>query len=224
MESIRVIIADDHPIFRYGLRALLLTEPLIEVVGEARTGKESIELAALLDPEVILMDLSMPGDINGIEATRRILTDQPHIKILIVTMSEDDDSVFAAMQAGARGYLLKGTQVEETIQAIQIVHQGEAMLSPSIARRVMQFFGSTSPATSRAQQKTEVLPELSPREREVLRLIAGGYTNQRIAEDLVLSPHTVRHHISSIFSKLAVASRNEAIIRAREAGLMKDEQ
>jgi DNA-binding NarL/FixJ family response regulator len=218
MSRIRVLIADDHPVFRYGLRALLQTEAsTIEVVGEAATGEEAVALAIQLNAEVILMDVNMPG-LNGIEATRRILAATPHVGILMLTMFDDDESVFAAIRLGARGYLLKGTEGEETIQAIKAVSQGEAIFSPTIAQRLMGYF-----ATPRKNpQAAPLFPELTEREREVLTLLAQGYTNPAIAERLVLSPKTVRNHVSTIFSKLQVAGRAEAIIRARDAGLTKD--
>jgi DNA-binding NarL/FixJ family response regulator len=207
------LIADDHPVFRYGLRALLSAEPTTEVVGEATTGEEAIEKALSLQPDVILMDLNMPG-VNGIEATRRILAETPHVSILVLTMFDDDDSVFAAMRAGARGYLLKGAEGEETVRAISVVNSGEAIFSPSIARRLMQYFGASRPTAL-----PQLFPDLTEREREILTFIAQGYTNPAIAEKLVLSPKTVRNHVSNIFSKLQVAGRAEAIIRARDAGL-----
>ncbi len=213
MDRIRILIADDHPVFRYGLRALLQAEPETEVVGEAKSGDEVIALAASLQPDVILMDLNMPG-INGIEATRRILATNPHMNILVLTMFDDDDSVFAAMRAGARGYLLKGAAGDETVRAIRVVSSGEAIFSPSIARRLMQYFGAPRPTAP-----PQAFPELTEREREILTLIAQGYTNTAIADQLVLSPKTVRNHVSNIFSKLQVADRAEAIIRARDAGL-----
>ena len=213
MDPIRILIADDHPVFRFGLRALLNAEPSTEVVGEATSGDEAIALAASLLPDVIVMDLNMPG-VNGIEASRRILAATPHIGILVVTMFEDDDSVFAAMRAGARGYLLKGAEGDETVRAIHAISWGEAIFSPAIARRLMQYFGAPPPAAP-----AQVFPELTDREREVLNLIAQGYTNSAIAEHLVLSPKTVRNHVSNIFSKLQVAGRGEAIVRARDAGM-----
>ncbi len=212
-ERIRILIADDHPVFRFGLRALLAAEPATEVVGEATTGDEAIRLAAELLPDIVLMDLNMPST-NGIDATRRLLAAMPHINVLVLTMSDDDDSVFAAMQAGARGYLLKGVQGEEMIRAIRAVNSGEAIFSPAIARRLMQYFGAPQPP-----EPSPIFPELTKREREILVLITQGYTNATIAEKLVLSPKTVRNHVSSIFSKLQVAGRAEAIIRARNAGL-----
>jgi DNA-binding NarL/FixJ family response regulator len=213
MELIRVLIADDHPHFRDGLRALLLSAPDLEVVGEAGDGEEAISLAVELQPDVILMDLNMPG-VEGIEATRRILRTSPHIAILVVSMFEDDDSVFAALQAGARGYLLKGALKAEILRSIRAVSSGEAIFGPSIAKRLMQYFASSRPSAP-----PDALPELTDREREILTLIAQHETNPEIARRLYLSPKTVRNHVSNIFTKLQVADRAQAIIRAREAGL-----
>jgi DNA-binding NarL/FixJ family response regulator len=210
---IRVLIADDHPVFRFGLRTLLKADPAMEVVGEAMNGEDAITQAASLHPDVILMDLNMP-EMNGIEAIRRILANHPQVHILVLTMFDDDDSVFAAMRAGARGYLLKGAEGGETLQAIHIVSSGEAIFSPAIAQRLMQYFGAPRPPSP-----SQSFPDLTEREREVLALIAQGYTNQAIAEQLVISPKTVRNHISSIFSKLQVTSRLEAILRAKDAGM-----
>lgn len=213
MESIRVLIADDHPVFRDGLRVLLDSLPDAQVVGEAASGEEAVRLAASLQPDVILMDLQMPG-INGIEATRRILHTSPHIGVLVVTMFEDEDSVFAAMRAGARGYLLKGAGQKEILLAIRSVADGGAMFGPSIARRLINYFAAPSPA-----MPPQVFPELTDREREVLTMIAQGQNNNWIADRLGLSQKTVRNHVSNIFSKLQVADRAQAIVRAREGGL-----
>src|SRR5574341_2421923 len=220
MDIIRVLIADDHPPLREGLRALLQSAPDLEGVGEAATGEEAITLSALLQPDVILMDIKMPG-VNGIEATRRILHTSPHISILMLTMFEDDDSVFAALRAGARGYLLKGALKAEILRAIRGVSSGEAIFGPAIAKRLMQYFAGLPSAAGLppAAQPPQVFPELTEREHEILGLIAQHHTNPEIAERLGLSPKTVRNHVSNIFTKLQVADRAQAIIRAREAGL-----
>ena len=213
MEHLRVLIADDHPVFRDGLRTLLASVPETEVVGEVSTGDEAIVQAAALQPDVILMDLHMPG-LNGIEASRAILRASPHIGILVLTMFEDDDSVFAAMLAGARGYLLKGADQIEIVRALTAVSHGEAIFSPSIAGRLTHYFSMLRNASL-----PQAFPELTEREREILTLIAQGCNNTGIASRLVLSPKTVRNHVSNIFNKLQVADRAQAIIRAREAGL-----
>lgn len=211
--TLSILIADDHPVFRNGLRGLLNAMPDMEVVGDATTGDDAVARAMELQPDLILMDIKMPGT-NGIEASRRILQNSPHIGILILTMFEDDNSVFAAMRAGARGYVLKDTNEEEIVRAIRVVGKGEAIFSPAIARRLMEFFASPAPTRSPL-----MFPELSEREHEILGLIAQGCKNLEIAQRLVLSPKTIRNHVSNIFSKLQVADRAEAIIRARDAGL-----
>lgn len=195
------------------MRALFATVPDIEVVGEAETGAEVIAKAVDLQPDVILMDIQMPG-INGIQATRQIVNTNPHIGVIVVTMYKDDDSVFAAMRAGARGYILKGADQEEMLRAIRAVAEGEALFGPDIAARLMTFF--TSSQTSLA---TQAFPELTAREHEVLDLIAKGLNNQAIATRLSISEKTVRNHISNIFNKLQVVDRAQAIVRAREAGM-----
>lgn len=218
MDSIRVLIADDHTLFREGVSALLAAVPDVEVIGQAADGEEVIAQAASFLPDVILMDIQMPG-VNGIEATRRILRTSPHIGIIVVTMLEDDDSVFAAMRAGARGYVLKGADKAEMLRAIRAVARGEALFGPAIARRLTAFFAGLN--TTSLAAAPQVFPELTEREREVLNLIAQGLNNAEIAERLTLSSKTVSNHISNIFSKLQVADRAQAIIRAREAGLGK---
>ncbi len=212
MDKIQILIVDDHPFFRFGLRARLSTEQDLSVVGEATTGEEAMLLTDTLHPNVVLMDLNMPG-INGIEATSQIVAAHPEVAVLVLTMF-DDDSVFAAIQAGARGYLLKGVDEEETLRAIRSVANGEAIFSPNIARRLMQYFAAPPMASG-----TTLFPELTNREREILELMAKGYTNTAIAERLTLSAHTVRNYVSTIFSKLQAADRAEVIKRARQAGL-----
>ncbi len=212
-DPIRILIADDHTLFRNGLRALFESLPDTELVGEAATGVEAITRAEKLQPDVVLMDIQMPG-INGIEATRQIVHTSPHIGIIVVTMFEDDDSVFAAMRAGARGYVLKGADQEEMLRAIRAVARGEALFGPAIANRLMNFFMGP-----KAAALEPIFPDLTEREREVLDLLAQGMNNQDIAGRLVISVKTVRNHVSNIFSKLHVVDRAEAIIRAREAGM-----
>jgi DNA-binding NarL/FixJ family response regulator len=215
-DLLRVLVADDHPFFRDGLRVMLEATPDTELVGEAADGVEAVNLAHTLRPDVILMDLRMPG-LGGIEATRKILGESPQAGILVVTMIEDDDSVFAAMRAGARGYLLKGADKDEMLLAIRAVGRGEAIFGPGIARRLVQYFASHAAVPKQASRV--VFPELTDREREILDLIAAGRNNQEIAGQLFLSLKTVRNYVSSIFTKLQVGDRSQAVIRAREAGL-----
>ena len=213
MEIIRLLLADDHTFYRQGVRAMLVGVPEMEVIGEAATGDEALALAAALQPEVILMDLKMPGT-NGIEATRRILHTSPHVGVLVVTMFEDDDSVFAAMRAGARGYVLKDVEQDELVRAVKAIARGEAIFSPAIAQRLIHYFAAL-PLTASAL----AFPDLTSRERDILHLIAQGESNAAIAKRLVLSLKTVQNHVSNIFSKLQVADRAQAIIRARDAGM-----
>ena len=220
MAKTRILIADDHTLFREGVRALLNSAPDVEVVGEAANGEEVIARAAALQSDVILMDIHMPG-VNGIEATRRILRASPHMGIIVITMLEDDDSVFAAMRAGARGYILKGADKAEMLRAIRAVTLGEALFGPAIAQRLMNFFHDLGAAARPAPPPA--FPELTDREREVLNLIAQGYNNTAIAERLTISPKTVSNYISNIFNQLQVADRAQAIVRARQAGLGRDE-
>ncbi len=218
MNPLRVLIADDHPLFRSGLRALLGAVPDMAVAGEATTGEDAVALAAELQPDVIVMDIQMPG-ISGIEATRRILDDNPRIGVLVVTMFEDDYSVFAAMRAGAKGYVLKDAEEEDMLHAIRAASKGETIFSPAVARRVIDFFTGARSEEGARSVPARAFPELTDREREVLDLIAQGLSNPDIVARLYLSPKTVRNHVSSIFAKLQVADRAQAIVRAREAGL-----
>jgi DNA-binding NarL/FixJ family response regulator len=210
---LRVLLADDHPVFRKGLRALLTSLPEATVVGEAADGEQAVRLAAQHEPDIVVMDINMPG-VNGVEATRRIIAAHPGTAVLVLTMFDDDDSVFAAMRAGARGYLVKGSDTDDVVRAITAVGNGEAIFGPSIARRILTFL--TRPLSAYDEH---LFPELSAREREVLDLIAAGATNTDIAKRLFLSPKTIRNHVSSIFTKLRVADRAQAIVRARAAGL-----
>lgn len=216
MTPTRIIIADDHPTFRHGLRALFDSLPAFDVVGEAADGATAIDVTAELAPDVVVMDLNMPG-VNGVEATRRILAANPNVAVLVVTMLEEDESVFAAMRAGARGYVVKGADTDDVLRAIESVARGDAVFGPAVAGRVLSYL--TRPLSAR---DPVLFPELSDREREVLELIARGSSNNDIARTLVVSPKTVRNHVSNIFTKLQVADRAEAIVRARRAGLGTD--
>jgi len=218
MEKIHILIADDHALFREGLRALFGALPDIEVIGEAQDGEAAIMQVNALQPDVVLMDINMPG-LNGVEATRRILSTHPNLGIIMVTMLEDDASVFAAMRAGARGYVLKGAHHGEILQAIRAIATGQAVFGPAIATRMMNFFQGLNQPAPKTGNVVQAFPELTEREREVLVLIAQGVSNKEIAEQLVISMKTVSNHITNIFGKLQVADRAQAIIRARDAGL-----
>lgn len=209
--TIRVVVADDHPTFRAGLRLMLGAAPDIELVGEAEDGTQVVELAQALAPDVVVMDLRMPG-LDGIEATRRLLATQPELGVVVLTMFEDDESVFAAMRAGARGYLLKGAEQDEILRGIRAIAAGEAIFGPSIARRVVEHF-ATGVGSAKA-----TFPTLTDRERGVLELIAAGKGNAVIAHELCLTLKTVRNHVSNIFAKLQVPDRAAAIVKARDAG------
>jgi DNA-binding NarL/FixJ family response regulator len=217
MDTIRLVTADDHMLFRDGLRALFALQPDLELVGEAATGEQAVALAERLQPDVVLMDIHMPGgsggpSMNGIEATRRIVGTSPHIGVIMLTMFEDDGSVFAALRGGARGYILKGATHGEMLNAIRAVAAGGAIFSPAIALRLMEYFAHAQPVSR------PLFLELTEREREILNLIAQGHSNPDIVGRLALSPKTVRNYVSNILDKLQVADRAEAIVRAREAG------
>jgi DNA-binding NarL/FixJ family response regulator len=218
---IQVLIADDHVFYREGMRALLGNSPEITVIGEASNGDEVIAQASTLNPQVILMDLKMPGT-NGIDATRRIHESNPNIGVLVITMFDDDDSVFAAMRSGARGYILKDADKDELVRAIVAVERGEAIFSPAIAQRMIQYF-TTTPGRQSTPKKPDEFDELTERELEILDLIAQGHNNMVIANKLSLSIKTVQNYVSSILTKLQVADRAQAIVRAREAGFGKGE-
>jgi DNA-binding NarL/FixJ family response regulator len=208
---VRVLVADDHPAFRAGLRLMLTGADDVVVVAEAESGSQVLAMVAEHRPDVVVMDLRMPG-LDGIEATRLLVGQDPDLGVVVLTMFEDDASVFAAMRAGARGYLLKGAEQDEILRAIRSVAAGEAIFSPAVARRVIEHFSRGSGSARAA------FPVLTEREREILDLIAAGKGNATIVHDLVLSLKTVRNHVSNIFTKLQVADRAAAIVKAREAG------
>ena len=213
MERLRIMVVDDHDDFRSGLEALIGSTPTLELVGSADNGRDAVRTALDLQPDVVLMDLQMP-QLNGIEATEQIVRSSPHIGVLVLTMMEDEDSVFAAIRAGARGYLLKGARRGEIVRSIEAVGSGEVIFGPTVAERVTTWFRAVV-----APAAPELVPELTERERHVLRLIAAGHDNAEIARELHLSVKTIRNHASNIFAKLQVAHRAQAIVMAREAGL-----
>jgi DNA-binding NarL/FixJ family response regulator len=208
-QTLRLLVADDHPLFRRGLRDALEATPGFEVLAEATDGAEAVHLATELSPDVVLMDLQMP-EINGVEATRQILKARPDIHILVLTMFDSDSSVFAAVRAGAKGYLLKGADQQDVERAIRTVAAGEAVFGTAIAARLVSYFDGN---------RMRAFPELTPREHEVLELLAEGLDNQAIAQALMLSLKTVRNNVSAIFTKLRVADRAQAMLKARESGL-----
>jgi DNA-binding NarL/FixJ family response regulator len=209
-EPVRVVIADDHPMFRDGIRLVLSVEPAVELVGEAADGMEVVDLAADLQPDVVVMDLHLPGR-NGIDATREVVATSPHIGVLVLTMFDDDDSVFRAMRAGARGFLLKGASHEELVRAVLTVADGGVIVGRRVAQRMQRYFESPPSAVT--------FPGLTAREHEVLDLVAEGRSNPEIAARLQISGKTVRNHVSNLFTKLQVADRSQAIVAARSAGL-----
>ncbi|WP_197022366.1 response regulator [Candidatus Blastococcus massiliensis] len=211
-EPLRILVVDDHPVYRDGLAVLLGSVPGLVVVGTAADGGSAVTLAVDEQPDVVVMDVQMPG-MDGIEATRRITTASPSVGVVVLTMSEDDGTVFAAVRAGARGYLLKGADQEEVVRAITTVANGGAVFGAALARRIAEFFsaGPAGPETA--------FPQLTAREREVLDLVAAGRSNAQIAAALYLSPKTVRNNVSNVLTKLQVTDRAQAIVRARDAGL-----
>ena len=210
---LRVVLADDHPVVRDGLSALLSSVPGLEVVATAATGREAVRAAVTEAPDVLVLDAQMP-DGDGLAAATEVLRAAPSVAVLMLTMYDDDDTVFAAMRAGAHGYLLKGATQEEIVRGVRAVAAGEAIFGPGVARRLMAYFARPAPVPDPA-----AFPELTEREREVLDLVARGRSNAAITAELVLAPKTVRNHVSNIFSKLQVRDRSEAIVRAREAGM-----
>ena len=211
-ESLRLMIVEDHPLYRKGLKTLLAGTPGFEVVAEAVDGMQAVELAALHRPDVVLMDLQLPEQ-GGIAATQEIVAASPETRVLVVTLFQDDDSVFAALRAGARGYILKDSDEDEIVRAVRAVAAGESLFSASVATRILAWFTNVRPVAP------EAFPGLTGREREILTLMAQGRSNAAIADQLSLSVKTVANNVSVIFSKMQVADRSEAIVRAREAGL-----
>jgi DNA-binding NarL/FixJ family response regulator len=211
MTPVRVVVADDHPLFRGGIRALITDSPETEFVGEASDGDEVIAVVDAVDPDVVVMDLRMPGR-SGIEATRAIVASHPQVAVLALTMVDEDGSVFAAMRAGARGYVLKGAGPQEILRAILVVASGEAIFGPAIAARMMRLFSPNAPSEL-------PFPDLTAREREILALMSAGSGNHVIAGRLGLTEKTVRNNVSNILTKLHVSDRAAAVARARDAGL-----
>ncbi len=210
--TIRVAVVDDHPVYREGLAALLASVDGLEVVATAGDGLAALEAVAEHKPDVIVMDVGMPV-LDGIEATRRVVADHPSTRVVVLTMSEDDSVVLTAMRAGARGYLLKGADQQEVVRAITTVDGGGAVFGAALATRIAALFSRVAAVPSLA------FPELTPREREILDLMASGRSNQQIAAALFLSPKTVRNNVSNVLAKLHALDRTDAIIRARDAGL-----
>ena len=209
---VRIVVVDDHPVFRMGMVALLATVGHFDVVGEAETVDQAVSITTSAAPDVVLMDLQL-GEGSGVEATRRIVEAQPSVGVLVVTMMDDDDSVFAAMRAGARGYLLKGAGPGDIQRAVEAVVRGEVLLGPQVAARALGYL------TGARRDGPTPFPDLTDREREILDLVAAGLDNAAVARRLTVSPKTVRNHLSNVFTKLQVADRAQAIVRAREAGL-----
>ena len=209
----RILLVDDHPLFRDGVRAALAGAEDLEVVGEAEGVAAALEAARALQPDLVLMDLNLP-DGSGIDATRALVAELPAVRVLVMTMSADDEAVLAAMRAGARGYVIKGAGRAELLHAVRTAAAGSAVFSPAVADRLGTYFSSLA-----ALPGKEAFPQLTEREREVLDLVARGHDNRRIARELFLSEKTVRNHVSNVFTKLRVATRAEAIVKARSGGL-----
>ena len=210
--ALRIVIADDHPMVRRGLRAVLEHRDSLEVVAEAGDGEAVLAAVATYQPDLVLMDIQMPK-VDGIEATRRIRERHPSVAVLVLTMFEDDDSVLSALRAGAFGYLLKGADQHEIVNAILAVANGSAVFGPAVAARILDLF------TSAPAERPSPFPELTRREHEILDRIARGETNRAIADQLYVSPKTIANNVSNIFMKLHITDRAQAVVRARDAGL-----
>jgi DNA-binding NarL/FixJ family response regulator len=213
---VRVLIADDHPMFRFGLTAAIGAAPEIDLIGEASSGAELVEMVDRVTPDVVITDLAMPGT-DGVAATRQIKARHPDVAVLVLTMHEDDEAVFGAIRAGARGYMLKGADGGDIVRAVLSVARGDAVYGTNVAQRIVDFFTGSNKAYT-----TTVFPELTDREREILSLVAAGQTNHEIAHHLVLSEKTIRNNVASIMTKLQVSSRAAAVAKARDAGLGQD--
>jgi DNA-binding NarL/FixJ family response regulator len=209
---VSVLVVDDHPVFREGFAALLASIDEVDVVGTAATGEEALARVAELRPQVVVMDVQMPV-LDGVEATRRLTAEDPEVGVVVLTMSEDDATLFEAVRAGARGYLLKGAEPDEVVRAITTVAAGGVVFGAVLAARIAQFFARPQ------QQESSPFPSLSPRELEVLDLVAAGMSNAQIAARLFLSQKTVRNHVHAVLGKLQAADRAEVIVRGRDAGL-----
>jgi DNA-binding NarL/FixJ family response regulator len=214
---VRVVLADDHPMYRYGIAAVLADVAEVDLIGQASSGVELLALVERTRPDVVLTDLRMP-DLSGIEVTRRLVAEYPELPVLVLTMHDDDESVYGAMRAGARGYLLKGADGSELVATIHTLASGGTVFGPAVARRIVGFFLQSS-----HRYREGTFPDLTRREREVLDLVAAGHRNSAIAQELGLSEKTVRNHLSALLLKLQVEDRSAAIVRAREAGLGRPE-
>jgi DNA-binding NarL/FixJ family response regulator len=210
---VRVLIADDHPMFRFGLTAAIGAAPEIHLIGEAASGAELIEMVDRTTPDVVITDLAMPG-IDGVGATREIKSRHPGVAVLVLTMHEDDEALFGAIRAGARGYLLKGADRDDIVRAVLTVARGDVVYGTNVAKRIMDFFTG-----AHQDHAVTVFPHLTGREREILTLVAAGHNNHEIARRLVLSEKTIRNHVASVLTKLQVSDRAAAVAKARDAGL-----
>ena len=215
-ERIKVLIADDHALFRRGLELVLRGEPDIDVVGEAADGVEAVDRALDAIPDVVLMDVRMPGT-SGIEAARRIRAAHPNVKIVMLTVSEEEEDLFGAVRAGATAYLLKEVSIEEVAEAVRAVHRGYSLISPSMASKLLSEFNVLS---RRVEDEGGGAPRLTDRELEVLRLVAKGNSNKEIATELVIAENTVKNHVRSILEKLGMKSRVEVVVHALREGLV----